>query len=50
MKAVIIADTFQAAVLIGSLLLIAGLGYIAVGGTGAIWSHNYVTDRLEIFK
>ncbi|CAH1113734.1 unnamed protein product [Psylliodes chrysocephalus] len=50
MKAVIIADTFQAAVLIGSLLLIAGLGYIAVGGTGAIWSHNYVTDRLEIFN
>ncbi|XP_044266607.1 sodium-coupled monocarboxylate transporter 1-like [Tribolium madens] len=50
MKAVIIADTFQAGVLIGSILLIVYLGEKFVGGTGAIWSHNYNTGRLEIFN
>lgn len=50
MKAVIIADTFQAAVLIGSIVLIMYLGQKFVGGTGVIWSTNYNTDRLELFK
>ncbi|XP_015835571.1 sodium-coupled monocarboxylate transporter 1 isoform X2 [Tribolium castaneum] len=50
MKAVIIADTFQAGVLIGSILLILYLGEKFVGGTGVIWSHNYNTGRLEIFN
>lgn len=50
MKAVIIADTFQAGVLIGSILLILFLGNKYVGGTGIIWSTNYNTDRLELFK
>uniref|UniRef100_A0A6P7F9A0 Sodium-coupled monocarboxylate transporter 2 n=1 Tax=Diabrotica virgifera virgifera TaxID=50390 RepID=A0A6P7F9A0_DIAVI len=49
MKAVIIADTFQAAVLIGSILLIAVMGHHFVGGTGIIWSQSYMTGRLEIF-
>ncbi|XP_072389016.1 sodium-coupled monocarboxylate transporter 2-like isoform X1 [Diabrotica undecimpunctata] len=49
MKAVIIADTFQAAVLIGSLLLIAVIGHNFVGGAGIIWSQSYTTGRLEIF-
>lgn len=50
MKAVIIADTFQAGVLAGSILLIVFLGEKFVGGAGIIWSQNYNTERLEIFK
>lgn len=50
MKAVIIADTFQAAVLIGSILLIVILGDQFVGGTGVIWSENYNSGKLEIFE
>ncbi|GJQ70610.1 hypothetical protein Trydic_g23003 [Trypoxylus dichotomus] len=50
MKAVIMTDTFQAAVLVGSILLIVHLGEKFVGGAGPIWSQNYITDRLEIFN
>lgn len=50
MKAVIMADTFQAAVLLGSLFLIAYLGHSYAGGAGLIWSHNYNTGRLELFE
>lgn len=50
MKAVIITDTFQAAVLIGSIVLVMYLGEQDVGGTGVIWSSNYKTERLELFK
>lgn len=50
MKAVIIADTFQAIVLIGSLLTIAYIGEKYIGGTGPLWSENYNSGRLEIFK
>lgn len=50
MKAVIIADTFQAGVLIGSLILIAYLGEKLVGGTGVVWSESYNADKLEIFN
>lgn len=50
MKAVIMTDTFQAAVLIGSILLVLYLGEKFVGGVGIIWSESYKTDRLELFK
>ncbi|KRT80547.1 hypothetical protein AMK59_8462 [Oryctes borbonicus] len=50
MKAVIMTDTFQAAVLVGSILLIVHLGEKYVGGAGSIWSQNYNTHRLEIFN
>ncbi|KAI4465482.1 sodium-coupled monocarboxylate transporter [Holotrichia oblita] len=49
MKAVIMTDTFQAAVLVGSILLIVHLGEKYVG-VGRIWSQNYNTNRLEIFN
>lgn len=51
MKAVIITDTFQAAVLMGSLFVIVILGqkYIG-GGIPLVWSQNYNTGRLELFK
>lgn len=50
MKAVIITDTFQAAVLVGSIVLVMYLGEQDVGGMGVIWSANYKTERLELFK
>lgn len=50
LKAVIMTDTFQAAVLLGSILLILFLGEQAVGGTEIIWSNNWKSDRLELFK
>ncbi|XP_076255549.1 sodium-coupled monocarboxylate transporter 2-like [Rhynchophorus ferrugineus] len=50
MKAVIIADTFQAGVLVGSLILIVYLGEKLVGGTGVVWSESYYAHKLEIFN
>nr|CAD7194225.1 unnamed protein product [Timema douglasi] len=50
MKAVMITDTFQAGVLIGSLLLILGLGDYAAGGASVVWSRSASTDRLEFFN
>lgn len=50
MKAVIMTDTFQAAVLVGSILLIVFFGEKFIGGAGIIWSQNYNTERLELFK
>ncbi|CAH0557553.1 unnamed protein product [Brassicogethes aeneus] len=50
MKAVIIADTFQAIVLIGSLIVIAYLGEKYIGGPAPLWSENFNTGRLELFN
>lgn len=50
MKAVIMTDTFQAAVLVGSILLVVLLGENFVGGPETIWSENWKTHRLELFK
>ncbi|XP_029178699.1 uncharacterized protein LOC114946402 [Nylanderia fulva] len=50
MKAVIMADTFQAAVLIGSLFLILGYGLSWAGGSALIWQDNVKSDRIEFFN
>lgn len=50
MKAVIMTDTFQAAVLIGSLLVIMYIGETYIGGSGTIWAENFKADRLQFFK
>ncbi|KAB0798655.1 hypothetical protein PPYR_09648 [Photinus pyralis] len=50
MKAVIMTDTFQAVVLVASILLVLYFGERYVGGTGVIWSDSYRTNRLEIFN
>ncbi|KAL3283630.1 hypothetical protein HHI36_006769 [Cryptolaemus montrouzieri] len=50
MKAVIIADTFQAIILIGSLIVIAWLGAEFLEPGSKIWLDNYLTNRLEIFN
>ncbi|KAL6261225.1 hypothetical protein P5V15_008750 [Pogonomyrmex californicus] len=50
MKAVIMTDTFQAAVLIGSLFLILGYGLSWAGGIAIIWEENAKSDRIEFFN
>ena len=50
MKAVIMTDTFQAAVLVGSILLILGIGDHFHGGPSAIWDYNQKAERIEFFK
>ncbi|XP_045471431.1 sodium-coupled monocarboxylate transporter 1 [Harmonia axyridis] len=50
MKAVIIADTFQTFVLIGSLIAIVWIGQKFLGPDAKVWLDNYQTERLEIFN
>ncbi|CAH0406503.1 unnamed protein product [Chilo suppressalis] len=49
MKAVIMTDTFQSAVLIGSLAAVLALGAAEVGGLDAVWDHARRTNRLQFF-
>lgn len=50
MKAVIMTDTFQAGVLLGSLFLIAGYGMSWAGGTALVWDVNQQSGRMEFFN
>ncbi|XP_034236570.1 sodium-coupled monocarboxylate transporter 1-like [Thrips palmi] len=50
MKAVIMTDTFQAAVLIGSILLILGIGDHFQGGPSVIWDLTQKSERIEFFN
>ncbi|XP_076236269.1 sodium-coupled monocarboxylate transporter 1 isoform X2 [Calliopsis andreniformis] len=50
MKAVIMTDTFQAAVLLGSLFLIVGYGIFWGGGISKIWEINQNSGRMEFFN
>lgn len=50
MKAVIMTDTFQAAVLLGSLFLIAGYGLSWEGGLSRVWEVNENSGRMEFFN
>lgn len=50
MKAVIMTDTFQAAVLIGSLFLILGYGLSRAGGITLVWQANANSGRIEFFN
>ncbi|VVD03053.1 unnamed protein product [Leptidea sinapis] len=50
MKAVIMTDSFQTAVLLGSLATILALGAAQVGGFDAVWDNARKTDRLHFFK
>lgn len=43
-------DTFQAAVLIGSLLLIMGYGLIWEGGIALVWQENTNSGRIEFLN
>ncbi|KAF5303095.1 hypothetical protein FQR65_LT08427 [Abscondita terminalis] len=50
MKAVIMTDTFQATILIVSIVLVLYFGEKFVGGVRVIWPENYNTNRLELFE
>ncbi|KZC04500.1 PREDICTED: sodium-coupled monocarboxylate transporter 1-like [Dufourea novaeangliae] len=50
MKAVIMTDTFQVAVLLGSLFLIAGYGLAWEGGIASVWDVNQKSGRMEFFN
>lgn len=50
MKAVIMTDTFQAAVLLGSLFLIVGCGLSWEGGPSSVWQVNEQSGRMEFFN
>jgi sodium-coupled monocarboxylate transporter 8/12 len=50
MKAVMITDTFQAAVLVGSILVVLAVGDQMAGGATVIWNYNSVSERIELFK
>ncbi|XP_069697681.1 sodium-coupled monocarboxylate transporter 1-like [Periplaneta americana] len=49
MKAVIITDTFQAGILIGSILITLTVGNKLAGGSSVVWGHNYDSNRIELF-
>ncbi|XP_072944315.1 sodium-coupled monocarboxylate transporter 1 isoform X2 [Epargyreus clarus] len=50
MKAVIMTDAFQSAVLLGSLAAVLALGASQAGGLGAVWDQAKRTDRLHFFN
>lgn len=50
MKAVIMTDTFQAAVLVGSILLVLGIGDHLLGGPSVIWDLSQRSERVEFFN
>ncbi|XP_012280964.1 sodium-coupled monocarboxylate transporter 1 [Orussus abietinus] len=50
MKAVIMTDTFQAAVLLGSLFLILGYGVSWAGGFSLVWHESAQSGRMEFFN
>ncbi|XP_017758967.1 PREDICTED: sodium-coupled monocarboxylate transporter 1-like [Eufriesea mexicana] len=50
MKAVIMTDTFQAVVLLGSLFLIVGYGLFWAGGLSLVWQVNDQSGRMEFFN
>jgi len=50
MKAVIITDSFQASVLIGSIICVVCLGTKLQGGSDVVIDDSLHTGRLEIFK
>ncbi|XP_067005282.1 sodium-coupled monocarboxylate transporter 1 [Anabrus simplex] len=49
MKAVMMTDTFQAAVLVGSILVVLALGHSKEGAPSKIWAPSEETGRLEFF-
>lgn len=49
MKAVIMTDSFQSAVLVGSLVTVLVIAATEVGGLGPVWEYAWKTDRLRFF-
>lgn len=49
MKAVIMTDSFQSAILVGSLAVVLAMSVAKVGGLDAVWEHAWQTRRLHFF-
>ncbi|XP_045785159.1 sodium-coupled monocarboxylate transporter 1 [Maniola jurtina] len=49
MKAVIMTDSFQSVVLLGSLAAVLALGAERIGGLDSVWDYARRTDRLHFF-
>lgn len=50
MKAVIMTDSFQSVVLLGSLAVVLVMGASQVGGMDLVWDYARRTDRLKFFE
>ena len=50
MKAVIMTDSFQSVVLIGSLAAVLAMASTQVGGFDVVWDHAWQTGRLHFFE
>jgi Na+(H+)/acetate symporter ActP len=50
LKAVVWTDTLQQIVMMGSSIIVIGLGIIAVGGLDVMWQRSMDGDRIEFFK
>ena len=48
MKAVVYSDTLQCIIMIGSLIAVAVLGLISVGGVGNVWATAQEYGRLHV--
>ena len=43
-------DTLQQIIMMGSSIIVIGLGIIAVGGLDVMWQRSLDGDRIEFFK
>jgi len=50
LKAVVWTDTLQQIIMVGSSIIVIGLGIIAVGGLEVMWQRSLEGDRIEFFK
>ena len=50
LKAVVWTDTLQQIIMIGTSIIVVGLGIIAVGGLDVMWQRSLDGDRIEFFK
>ncbi len=50
MKAVVWTDTFQTIIMFIALVWIVVKGILNSGGLGQVWTDNWETDRLNLFK
>jgi hypothetical protein len=50
LKAVVWTDTLQQIIMMGSSIIVVGLGVIAVGGLDVMWQRSLDGDRIEFFK
>jgi Na+/proline symporter len=50
LKAVVWTDTLQQIIMMGSSVIVIGLGIVAVGGLDVMWQRSLDGGRIEFFK